>query len=285
MADVKDRPAASDDADLILKLQEKLDSLKNQVHNWTAKSKVFDQKENYNFDQFTKTLSSSPRNLRPAKSKSLAKGKKDWQSLSLAQQYEILHHVANEHTRVTLNFEALGLALKSSLVSNSLKATFSLQKGDEENVSDPEERNYLLELLEEQNERSESIIKAEDQRLSKELELLNVKCQITEDLYNLKEQYDKILDETEEMGSPAPKRKALVAGDENGRQVDLAHHLEEEEKRTNQMKTLIQKLLMANPNGCLNYDDEEIRKRNEEMLIRCGEDLSVLRKDKKEMSE
>ena len=39
MADVKDRPAASDDADLILKLQEKLDSLKNQVHNWTAKSK------------------------------------------------------------------------------------------------------------------------------------------------------------------------------------------------------------------------------------------------------
>ena len=91
---------------------------------------VFDQKENYNFDQFTKTLSSSPRNLRPAKSKSLAKGKKDWQSLSLAQQYEILHHVANEHTRVTLNFEALGLALKSSLASNSLKAAFSLQKGD-----------------------------------------------------------------------------------------------------------------------------------------------------------
>ena len=43
-----------------------------------------------------------------------------------------------------------------------------------------------MELLEEQNERSESIIKAEDQRLSKELELLNVKCQITEDLYNLK---------------------------------------------------------------------------------------------------
>ena len=53
-------------------------------------------------------------------------------------------------------------------------------------MSDPEERNYLLELLEEQNERSESIIKAEDQRLSKEIELLNVKCQITEDLYNLK---------------------------------------------------------------------------------------------------
>jgi len=284
MVDVKDRPAGGDDAELILKLQENLDLLKNQVHTWTAKSKVFEQKGNYNFDQFTKTLSSSPRNKRPTRSKSLAKGKKDWQALSLAQQYEILQHVANEHTRVTLDFEALGLALKTSLSSNSMKAAFSLQKGDDENVSDPEERNYLLELLEEQNERSEAIIKAEDKRLSKELELMNLKCEITGDLKDLKEQYDKLLDGSEEMemGSPAPKRKALVAGDENGHKVELAQHLAEEEKRTIQMKTFIQKLLMADPNGCLNYDDEEIRKRNEEMLIRCGEDLSVLRKDKKD---
>ena len=39
MADVKDRPVTSNDAEIIIKLQEKLDSLKNQVHNWTAKSK------------------------------------------------------------------------------------------------------------------------------------------------------------------------------------------------------------------------------------------------------
>ena len=39
MTDVKDRPDASGDAELILKLQDKLDSLKNQVHTWTAKAK------------------------------------------------------------------------------------------------------------------------------------------------------------------------------------------------------------------------------------------------------
>ena len=39
MTDVKDRPEASSDAELILKLQDKLDSLKNQVHTWTAKAK------------------------------------------------------------------------------------------------------------------------------------------------------------------------------------------------------------------------------------------------------
>ena len=39
MTDVKDRPEASADAELILKLQDKLDSLKNQIHTWTAKAK------------------------------------------------------------------------------------------------------------------------------------------------------------------------------------------------------------------------------------------------------
>jgi hypothetical protein len=39
MTDVKDRPEASADAEVILKLQDKLDSLKNQVHTWTAKAK------------------------------------------------------------------------------------------------------------------------------------------------------------------------------------------------------------------------------------------------------
>ena len=146
---------------------------------------VFEQNGSYNFDQFTKTLSSSPRNTSSAKSKPLGRGKKDWQALSLAQQYEILHHVANEHTRVTLNFEALSMALKTSLASTSMKSAFSLQKGDE-NVSDPEERGYLLELLEEQNERSQAIIKAEDHRLSKEIKLLDLKCELAHEFDDLK---------------------------------------------------------------------------------------------------
>ena len=121
----------------------------------------------------------------------MAKGKKDWQALSLAQQYEILHHVANEHTRVTLNFEALTLALKTSLASNSMRTEFSLEKGDEK-VSDPEERSYLLELLEEQNERAEAIIRAEDKRLSKEMELLALKCKLAQEFTLLRVSFFEI---------------------------------------------------------------------------------------------
>jgi len=284
MTDVKDRPEASADAELILKLQDKLDSLKNQVHSWTAKAKVFEQNGSYNFDQFTKTLSSSPRNTSSAKSKPLGRGKKDWQALSLAQQYEILHHVANEHTRVTLNFEALSMALKTSLASTSMKSAFSLQKGDE-NVSDPEERGYLLELLEEQNERSQAIIKAEDHRLSKEIKLLDLKCELAHEFDSLKKQYAVLLDGPPDMASPAPKRKALASVDEQNRTDEMKHNLEVEEKRANQMKLLIQKLLMADVSGCLNVEDEEMRERREAMFIKCGEDLSLLRKDKKEVLE
>ena len=66
-----------------------------------------------------------------------------------------------------------------------MKSAFSLQKGDE-NVSDPEERGYLLELLEEQNERSQAIIKAEDHRLSKEIKLLDLKCELAHEFDSLK---------------------------------------------------------------------------------------------------
>ena len=75
--------------------------------------------------------------------------------------------------------------MNGPLASTSMKSTFSLQKGDE-NVSDPEERGYLLELLEEQNERSQAIIKAEDHRLSKEIKLLDLKCELAHEFDDLK---------------------------------------------------------------------------------------------------
>ena len=104
---------------------------------------VFEQKGHYNFDTFMKAPSTPNKRA----SKGLKKGQ-DWSSLNLAQQYEILHQVANEHTRVTLNFEAINMALKTSLASSALKKTLnSGEKGDKDS-EDAEEKNYLMELLE-----------------------------------------------------------------------------------------------------------------------------------------
>jgi hypothetical protein len=71
------------------------------------------------------------------------------------------------------------------------------------------------------------------------------------DQYNFvfQKQYAVLLDGPPDMASPAPKRKALASVDEQNRTDEMKHNLEVEEKRANQMKLLIQKLLMADVSG------------------------------------
>merc|ERR1719219_1234687 len=78
------------DVDTILKLQDKLTSIKNQIHYWNAKSKVFEQNGACNFDSFMKAPTTPSK--KPTKSRSLM-GRQDWGTLNYTQQYEILHNV------------------------------------------------------------------------------------------------------------------------------------------------------------------------------------------------
>ena len=86
------------------------------------------------------------------------------------------------------------------------------------------------------------------------------------------------MDGPPDMASPAAKRKA-ISGDEKSRHEERTEDLIVEEKRTKQMKTLIQKLLMSSSNGCLNIDDKDLAKRTKEMFVKCGEDIAILRND------
>merc|ERR1712018_589098 len=158
------------DAEKILKLQEKLTSIQNQIHYWTAKSKVFEQRGGCNVDAFVRAPLTPSK--RPTKSRSLM-ARQDWATLNFTQQYEILHNVARDHSRVTLNFGALAMAIKASQSSEALrKALDPESNGDKEEI-DPDERKYLFELLEEEAELSEAILKAEDEQLDKKLKLLH----------------------------------------------------------------------------------------------------------------
>ena len=67
--------------------------------------------------------------------------------------------------------------------------------------------------------------------------------------FAFQKQYAVLLDGPPDMASPAPKRKALASVDEQNRTDEMKHNLEVEEKRANQMKLLIQKLLMADVSG------------------------------------
>lgn len=239
---------------------------------------VFEQKGSYNFDSFMKAPS-TPSKGRPNKSKSVM-GKQEWSTLSLPQQYEILHRVANEHTQVTLNFEALNMALRSSLASAALRKAFSLDKDTAETQDDPDERAYLLELLEEQAERSESIIQAEDQRFNKEMELLAAKTELAREFSALQEQYSLLLDGEPDFPAAPAKRSKQHKASKDAMEEKL-ETLKMEENRLVQMKTMIQKLLLADPNGCLNTDKEDMKSRIEEMLVKSGQDLLTLRQENK----
>ncbi len=196
--------------------------------------------------------------------------------MTLAQQYEVLHQVANEHTRVTLNFEALGLALKTSLASSALKKIIDNESSTAGVEQDPDERESLFQLMEEQAERAESIIKAEDERLKKELELLDAKCQLVKEFDILREEYSLLLDGNPDLAPASKRQKSTVESNLVEQKTDV---LKAEEDRVVQMKTMIQKLMFANPHGCLNYDDE-VKNKHQEMLLKCGEDLSTLRSGK-----
>ena len=261
--------AFSQDAEKILKLQEKLSSIQSQIHFWSAKSKVFEQKGN--FDGFMKAQ------ISPMKSRRSLMAE-DWATLSPTQQYEILHNVARDYSRITLNFESLTLAIKASQASVAMKRVFESENDENQSNVDPEERKYLLELLDDEAELSEAVLQLEDDQLAKKLELIKVKCELAEDFSNLRETYSNLLKNVpEEEISHAVPRKRQNSGENMSRIEQKTEELKAEEDRLNQMRFLIQKLMMATP-SCLNYD-EETNKRHKSMLAKCGEDLSTLRGD------
>ena len=109
---------------------------------------VFEQNGACNFDSFMKNSQLTPSKRTP-KSRGLLGRQKDWNSLNYSQQYEVLHNVALDHSRVTLNFEGLAMAIKASQASEVLKNAIGLEEEttDAGDNIDPDEKKYLLELL------------------------------------------------------------------------------------------------------------------------------------------
>jgi len=262
------------DVDTILKLQDKLTSIKNKIHYWSAKSKVFEQNGACNFDSFMKTQLTPSK--RTPKSRGLLGRQQDWTSLNYNQQYEVLHNVALDHSRVTLNFEGLAMAIKASQASEALKNAIGLEEtADAGDNIDPDEKKYLLELLEEQAELTDSILKDEDDQLNAKLELINVKSDLLKEFDSLREKYSALLKKNPENDIEPAVRRKRQKSEQMNKQME---QLKDEEDRLNEIRFIIQKLLMSVPQGCLNYD-EDTNKKHKSMLSKCGEDLPTLRGD------
>ena len=192
-----------------------------------------EQNKGCNFDSFMRT-SSSPSKRGPKQKHD--SNQPDWNSIPLAQQYEILHNLSNENARVVLDFEALSLALKTAKSSTTLKKAFQLEGGNDQSP-DQDEQEYLKELLEEQAERSEKILELEEKRLDHEMTLLQLKNDLAQESVAMRKAYAKLMQmDPDDDVAPAFKKKALDSQAIGSIIEQKSETLKAEEDRVTEMK-------------------------------------------------
>ncbi len=175
--------------------------------------------------------------------------KEEWANMDTMKQYEILHNLALEYTRVSLNFDSLEKAIKTTQKAVAIRKALNLEKqaldkGEGPTVSDPEEVKYLEELLDEQAELAEKIIDLEEKRVQHELDLLGAKCELMKELAATRQVYSDINQEEPEnaVGPATPRRKKgkSVLTDRNGAKASKLEEKQDqllaEEDRLNQMR-------------------------------------------------
>ena len=151
-------------------------------------------------------------------------------SLSLPQQYKSLLKISEEYSQVTLDFEVLNLALKTSLASKSFEKSLDLDK-----ITDQEEQDYSKEVLEENAELSEKLLKTEKERLDKQIDLISTKSQVAHELANLKELFSSMLENTPDL-LPAKIRKSDDLKNEEGVVEQKEQALLDEKDRVQEMR-------------------------------------------------
>ena len=184
---------------------------------------VFNDGVLYDFDSFTKPATPTKRSRNHEKIPIL-------KSLSLPQQYKSLLKISEEYSQVTLDFEVLNLALKTSLASKSFEKSLDLDK-----ITDQEEQDYSKEVLEENAELSEKLLKTEKERLDKQIDLISTKSQVAHELANLKELFSSMLENTPDL-LPAKIRKSDDLKNEEGVVEQKEQALLDEKDRVQEMR-------------------------------------------------
>lgn len=137
---------------------------------------------------------------------------------------------------MVLDFEALSLALKTATSSTTLQKALNLGES-EDNAADKDEVEYLKELLEEQAERSEEIMKLEEKRLEQEIKLMELKGEVINESKAMREAYSKLMEmDPDGDVAPACKRKALDSQATGGLIGEKREMLKAEEDRVTEFK-------------------------------------------------
>jgi len=169
-----------------------------------------------------------------------------------------LNKLTQERTQTFLNFNSLQVALKAANSNQMLTKALNLDK--ESNISlEKEEEDYVRSLLEEQKELTISIFRSQEVGVQQELKVIKARTELA----NLYIQYQQLV------GQAISGRKSKD-GESGGIEVkNLQKQLQEGDYKINQLRFVIQKLMISHENLGLLFDDEK-NARFKALFLLCG---------------
>jgi hypothetical protein len=180
---------------------------------------------------------------------------------------EQLNALTCRRTKTCLNYCTLQDALRGSEAVKALKAGLDLldekEKGDittddndegDEIKLEPEERDYVLELINEERELSKELTDKSKTCIDQEVEIIQSRREVAENLCKISDLWGRIT----ECGTTAHVKDA-----------DLQQRMKVEEAKLNQMRLMIQRLMMGE-NQWGQIFDPQTNKRFKAMFYKCG---------------
>jgi len=183
---------------------------------------------------------------------------------------EKLNTLTQGRTSAFLNYCTLQDALRGSQSVEALKACLELlDDGDKEELRlEPEERSYVLELMEEEKQLSKELTEKSRICTEQELQIIQLRRDVADNLCRISELWGKINE-----------------SDPNSviRDSKLQKSLKLEEAKLNHMRLIIQRLMIGEKNLAQIFDPETNAK-FKEMFYKCGLKPDELREETEDLT-
>ena len=177
-----------------------------------------------------------------------------------------LHQITKERTQTFLNFSSLNAAKKAAQSNQAIMKALNLEGGGKIDL-EKEEEEYLRSLLDDQKELIKEVVEQHKEGVNQDMEIIETRIQLAE-LYSRYSQLTGKVVEIRKASSQESWEK------ETARQHD---ELQNGDRRLNQMRFMIQKLMISFDKFGLQFEDQGLNDRYRALLVRCGKSPEELR--------
>jgi len=183
-----------------------------------------------------------------------------------AQVTDQLHKITKERTQTFLNFTSLSAAKKAAQANQAIVKSLNLENGGKINL-EKEEEEYLRSLLEEQKELIREVVGQHKEGADQDIEIIKTRMELAELYARYSELTDRVVD----------IRKATSQDSWERETKKLHGDLQIGDSRLNQMRFMIQKLMISYNKFGLQFEDKNLNDRYRALLLRCGKSPEDLR--------